>query len=129
MINITSRDKSEFLNFFLVFLHVFRKNPDKVNQTKAKPRRTDDSNLDLKINPNDYWDVEDIQRWKIVLENTLCKIPFRRKKFQFKIEEILGRGSFGQVVKAIDYQTNRRVAIKGKASFWTRAATQKYFQS
>ena len=60
MISITNLDKSKL--FKLELLLNFRKNPDKVNQTKAKPRRTDDSNLDLKINPNDYWDVEDIQR-------------------------------------------------------------------
>ena len=59
----------------------------------------------------------------VIIEKPTSKILFRRKKFQFKIEEILGRGSFGQVVKAIDYQTNRRVAIKGTANFTSRADT------
>lgn len=71
-----------------------------------KPSASSDSKLDLKISENEYWDVED---------------PVRRKKFQFKIEEVLGRGSFGQVVKAVDYNSGRQVAIKGTTDeLWYR---------
>jgi len=94
-----------------------KKNPDKLTsqpKTTAKLQpRDDDSKLDLKVKENEYWDVDDDSNG-----------PNRRKKFQFKIEEILGRGSFGQVVKAVDFNSGRQVAIKvikNDASFFNQA--------
>ena len=68
----------------------------------------DNDRHDLIINPEETWVINDKRYYKICISRRIIDPLFR-----YKIESILGKGSFGQVVKAIDSRTNEAVAIKG----------------
>ena len=40
------------------------------------------------------------------------QVPHDHIAYRYEILEVIGRGSFGQVIRALDHKTNTQVAIK-----------------
>ncbi|XP_037082345.1 dual specificity tyrosine-phosphorylation-regulated kinase 4-like, partial [Pollicipes pollicipes] len=54
------------------------------------------------------------------------KVPHDHIAYRYEILEVIGRGSFGQVIRALDHKTNTQVAIKIIRQAWPRARTSPY---